>query len=399
MYKLIATHQEYHWGKPGPKSAVAELIQNNNPKIEIDNEKHYAELWMGAHVKSSSVFTINGEASDSLRSLCPDLPFLLKVLSVDTALSIQAHPNKSHAEVLHSERPEIYKDPNHKPEMCVALTNFEGLCGFRQLKEINNFLEKVPGLAELSGLSKINNNEDLKTAFGNLMKADADKVSENLKKAVSEIDIKNDNLLGDLLHRLNTQYPGDIGVYCIYYLNRVLLNPGEGMFLSANVPHAYLDGNCVECMACSDNVVRAGLTPKLRDVDVLVGMLNYEPSLPEQRKAGFDSEELGGLTAATFKTPIKDFLVMKITRNSDNNLASVLKNVENSEAIYLCTQGSIKISNNSSQNQTGSYEKYDTFQEFFKGSVGFTPKNFGEIEVVEASDDLVLWRATVNYNM
>ncbi len=80
-----------------------------------------------------------------------ELPFLFKVLSINTALSIQAHPTKSHAEALHSAAPELYRDPNHKPELAIALSNFEGFCGFRPFGEIQGFVCKVPELGELVG--------------------------------------------------------------------------------------------------------------------------------------------------------------------------------------------------------------------------------------------------------
>jgi mannose-6-phosphate isomerase len=63
------------------------------------------------------------------------LPFLFKVLSIAKALSIQAHPNKKLAEQLHAKDPKNYPDDNHKPEMAIAITPFEGLCGFRPLPE------------------------------------------------------------------------------------------------------------------------------------------------------------------------------------------------------------------------------------------------------------------------
>jgi mannose-6-phosphate isomerase len=76
-----------------------------------------------------------------------DLPFLFKVLSVRTALSIQAHPDKALAQILHTKFPDIYKDPNHKPEMAIALTPFEALSGFRRLSEIKDNLSKYPEFA------------------------------------------------------------------------------------------------------------------------------------------------------------------------------------------------------------------------------------------------------------
>ena len=79
----------------------------------------------------------------------PDLPFLFKVLSINKALSIQAHPTRSHAQTLHKTTPHLYPDPNHKPELAVALTEFEGFCGFRPLEEIRGFVSSVPELEEL----------------------------------------------------------------------------------------------------------------------------------------------------------------------------------------------------------------------------------------------------------
>lgn len=79
-----------------------------------------------------------------------------------------------------------------------------------------------------------------------------------------------------LVLRLEKQYPDDVGVIAAFFLNYVKLNPGEALYLGANEPHAYISGECIECMATSDNVVRAGLTPKFRDVQTLCAMLTYK---------------------------------------------------------------------------------------------------------------------------
>lgn len=84
-----------------------------------------------------------------------------------------------------------------------------------------------------------------------------------------------------LVLSLEKQYPGDVGVLAAFFLNFVKLNPGEALYVSANEPHAYLSGECIECMATSDNVVRAGLTPKYRDVQTLCSMLTYNQAFPE----------------------------------------------------------------------------------------------------------------------
>lgn len=80
----------------------------------------------------------------------------------------------------------------------------------------------------------------------------------------------------ELILRVEKQYPGDIGVIAAFLLNQVKLNPGEALYLGADEPHAYIYGECIECMATSDNVVRAGLTPKNRDVQTLCSMLTYK---------------------------------------------------------------------------------------------------------------------------
>ena len=79
------------------------------------------------------------------------LPYLFKILSVRTALSIQAHPDKKLAEQLHEDRPNVYKDDNHKPEMALAITPFEAMCGFENGPELKEALTSVPELAHLVG--------------------------------------------------------------------------------------------------------------------------------------------------------------------------------------------------------------------------------------------------------
>lgn len=148
--------QNYDWGKKGADSTVANLVKSRNQEYEIDENKPYAELWMGTHVNAPSVIKNSSETLSAFIEKHPetlgepvinrfgtDLPFLFKVLSVSNALSIQAHPNKKHAEELHEKFPDIYKDPNHKPEMAIALTPFEALCGFRPIDEIKAFMQGI----------------------------------------------------------------------------------------------------------------------------------------------------------------------------------------------------------------------------------------------------------------
>ncbi|KAK6196407.1 hypothetical protein SNE40_001639 [Patella caerulea] len=157
VFLLKCGVQQYAWGKIGSDSEVAKLSKNSNPDFNLKEDAPYAELWMGTHPNCPSYVDIPGKEEIKLEDWIKDhrdklgsevntyfdgkLPFLFKVLSVKTSLSIQAHPNKVHAEQLHATRPDVYKDPNHKPEMAIALTPFQGLCGFRMIKEIAHYVQ------------------------------------------------------------------------------------------------------------------------------------------------------------------------------------------------------------------------------------------------------------------
>lgn len=338
MVELKCAVQCYAWGKIGLTSTVAQLAQQS-PSFKLKEDKPYSEFWMGTHPNGPS--TVLGKGKEILLSewiesnkdvlgeavkeaFDSKLPFLLKVLSVNKALSIQAHPNKVHAAFLHRERPEIYKDPNHKPEMAIALTPFEGLCGFRPLAEIQSFVKTIPELAAVIGqeaadavAASSSGSDGLKKAFTALMTCSPAVISLQLNKLLKRITEKkssSDDLstyCGELLLRLNSQFPGDGGCFCIYFLNHIVLKPGEAMFLGPNLPHAYLAGDCVECMACSDNVVRAGLTPKLKDVDTLCEMLDYSCRSKEENIFPCHQDSNDPYTTI-YDPPVPDFAVARI---------------------------------------------------------------------------------------
>lgn len=326
--------QNYHWGKKGKNSEVANLAVGNRTDFKIEDGTPYAELWMGAHPSGPSIImesglVLNDWINKNLHVLGSDvrgkfgqLPFLFKVLSVNTALSIQAHPSKNHAELLHKEKPDIYKDPNHKPEMAIALTPFEALCGFRPLNEIKKFLQAIPELRSLIGESLVADFlscdeftylQPLRACFHALMSARDEAVATALKTLITSAT-KADRVLrksmkADLVERLYAQYPDDVGVLCIYFFNHVVLKPGEVIYLPANEPHAYISGDCVECMACSDNVVRAGLTPKMKDIETLCEMLSYRCEPPSSKLfQGLSEDEF----TVIYKPPVPDFAVAKI---------------------------------------------------------------------------------------
>lgn len=149
------------------------------------------------------------------------------------------------------------------------------------------------------------------------MTSSSDAVSQQLGKLLDRVtkmkslghDISAD--CGELLLRLNSQFPGDVGCFGIYFLNHIVLKPGEAMFLGPNLPHAYLSGDCIECMACSDNVVRAGLTPKFKDVDTLCEMLDYSCHTKEEN-IFFCHQDPSDPFLTIYDPPVLDFSVARI---------------------------------------------------------------------------------------
>jgi len=313
LLRLKCAIQHYDWGVLGNGSAVAELGSLNRGE-SIDEEKPHAEMWMGTHASGLNVIKeeeedssssssslsslkahVEAHATETLGEKCVqrfgnDLPFLLKVLSVAKALSIQAHPDKQLAEKLHKEKPHMYKDANHKPEMALAVTEFEAMSGF--VSEPKEALEKCPELKTLTGISleemdamREDKKAQMKHLFTKVMLAEKGEVAKQVQTLVKRLKeeggMNDDDERDKLALRLNEQYPDDVGVMCAYLLNYIKLQPGEAVYMAANEPHAYLDGECVEVMATSDNVVRAGLTPKARDTEILCDMLTYKLGKPE----------------------------------------------------------------------------------------------------------------------
>ncbi|KAI0360760.1 mannose-6-phosphate isomerase [Trametes cingulata] len=322
VFKIIPTTQQYDWGKIGLSSKVAQYAAACKlPGFTLDENAPYAELWMGTHHSSPSRLASTQEPLSAHLAAHPELvgarvverfraagaaegnlPFLFKVLAIGKALSIQTHPDKAMAERLHQERPDVYKDANHKPEMALALTPFQALCGFLPLPRIAEFLAAVPEFAALVPPGIISQfytaaasadptgpreKAALKDVFSAVMTADPDVFRPQLERLVRRYEEAEEGEEGrakvheverevrELVLRLHGQFPGDIGVFCAFMLNHLTLEPGQAIFLAAGEPHAYVSGDIVECMATSDNVIRAGLTPKLRDVPNLVAGLTY----------------------------------------------------------------------------------------------------------------------------
>ena len=220
------------------------------------------------------------------------------------------------AEQLHADRPNVYKDANHKPEMTLAVTEFEALCGFVAGDVLAANLGSVPELRAVVGqatadafVASPGGKDELRKVFTALMTADATVVGAQVDALAARLHAKPDKTPVDALAcRLNEQYPKDVGVLCAYVLNYLALKPGQCIYLAANEPHAYLAGECIECMATSDNVVRAGLTPKLRDTAILCDMLTYRAGVP----VVLDGERVDTSTTR-YVPPFDEFMLETVT--------------------------------------------------------------------------------------
>lgn len=306
FFRLQNPIQHYDWGTA---DAIPALLGIENPE-----GRPYAELWMGAHPKAPSIAE-TGDGRVSLDRLIardpaaalgapvadrfgPALPFLFKVLSSARPLSIQAHPPKLKAErgfekendqSVPLDAPERnYRDPNHKPEMLVALEDFEGLCGFRPIPEILRLIRIVaprefdriagslarnPGKVELSVLFY------RFLSYSSNLKRDLLYYTERRIRRI--LDHEPDPDLRDTLSWILTLlrlHPGDIGALAPLILNHFRLAPGQAVFIEPGQIHAYLRGTGLEIMANSDNVLRGALTAKNIDIPELLSVLSFVPA-------------------------------------------------------------------------------------------------------------------------
>ncbi|KAL0942913.1 Mannose-6-phosphate isomerase 1 [Colletotrichum truncatum] len=392
LFKLQCGVNSYEWGKKGEESAAARFAATTPAEgFSIQSDKPYAELWMGTHPSNPSKDVQSGRTlldlvQDNQQLLSAPvsskygskLPFLFKVLSINKALSIQAHPNKKLAEKLHARDPKNYPDDNHKPEMAIAITPFEGLCGFRPLAEISHLLSTIPPLKSLvkedkadEFINTIKGEEDsespetrernktaLQHVFASLLSATTEEIEKETERLVSLAKSEGSNFAGggagpsdgetlsELTVRNHAAFGADIGLFVLFFLNYVKMEPGEAMFLRADDIHAYLSGDIIECMAASDNVVRAGFTPKFKDVPTLVDMLTYNYAPIDEQKMSPSEYPYATLNRAAYSSgsavilydpPIEEFSVVRSLLKGDGAKAT-FEPLEG-PSIVICTSG------------------------------------------------------------
>ncbi|MGL6006489.1 mannose-6-phosphate isomerase, class I [Aeromonas sobria] len=315
--------QDYVWGS---HDSLTTLFGIKNPE-----GKPQAELWMGAHPNGCSEVTLTGEKLklSSLIEANPvamlgaatqarfgSLPFLFKVLCAEQALSIQVHPSKAQAEAGFAKEEAAgidikasnrnYKDPNHKPELVFALTRYQAMNGFRAIPAILALFDRMalPALTDLTtALRQSQDEAGLQHFFHQLLILSGERKDEALAGLLAYAAAHQDEETFATISKLANQYPGDVGLFSPLLLNVVTLEPGQAMFLDAQTPHAYIHGTGLEIMANSDNVLRAGLTPKYMDVPELLACTRCVAKPDDQILL---SPRMEG-TVQHFDVPVPDF--------------------------------------------------------------------------------------------
>jgi mannose-6-phosphate isomerase len=331
MHLLQNTIRHYDWGS---RSAIAALQGRPTP-----TDRPEAELWMGAHPSASSRVIRDGQPESLLEAVerAPDemlgsavvaafgprLPFLLKLLAAERSLSIQVHPTSEQATMGFAREEQegvalddprrSYLDPYAKPELLCAVTEFDALCGFRDPITAADLLEQVrtPALDGVrravaegrAGLSRTFATLVEATESSGLLLAEAERACrEALERPLSP----EHRIAVELVLRLADEFPGDAGAVGSLLLRRVLLAPGEAVYVPPGCPHAYLHGVGVEVMACSDNVIRGGLTSKFVDTAAFAAMTRsaetpVAPLLPETPARGI----------RRWRPPVSDFVLAR----------------------------------------------------------------------------------------
>ncbi|WP_134078751.1 mannose-6-phosphate isomerase, class I [Haemophilus haemolyticus] len=332
IYKLTGSLQNYVWGG---HQYIPQLLN-----IPAEENQYYAEWWLGAHHSAPSTIEVDGKhvllteflqknptalGVQSRASFGDELPYLLKILDVAQPLSIQLHPTKTQAEIGFAEEnakdielkapTRTYKDNNHKPEMMIALSDFWLLHGFKNKSDI---IETLESRSSLAPLAKKLHKQDLHAFYADIMQAEQAQLHQWLSPILLEnqtayeannLDLTNpDYWVLYTIDAMNISLDKlDAGLICFYLFNIVHLKKGEGIYQDAGIPHAYLRGQNIELMACSDNVIRGGLTPKYVDIPELLKIVDcreVEPkiisSVPQYARI------------FTYATPAQDFALQNI---------------------------------------------------------------------------------------
>jgi len=334
-YKLLGKHRHYDWGG---KTFLPNLMG-----VENVNHLPYAEYWMGAHASAASTIqTTDGEKDlaqlikqqpaqwlgKDIATKFKALPYLYKILDVQEMLSIQVHPSKENA-VIGFKAEEAngtsidaanrnYKDENHKPEVMVALSDFWLLHGFLAPAILEERLNSYSYLKPLVNEFKGGDYQHLYSYFMQLPMAASDAVLKPLLEEAAESVARGTVTKNNPQFWANKYYKDGIplknidkGIFSIYILNIVNIPKYQGIFQGAGILHAYLEGQNIELMANSDNVLRGGLTPKHVDVKELIQHVSFVPTYPSILKGEMLNDQ-----ETNYPCPVADFGLTKLRLNA-----------------------------------------------------------------------------------
>ncbi|KAA8633998.1 hypothetical protein SMACR_09165 [Sordaria macrospora] len=334
VFQLTGSCNNYPWGKKGKESLAAQLCVKTDKSFQIKDDEFYSEMWFGDYPDFPAKKLETGEplkdildknketllGKKVIENLDGQLPFLPKILSIAKALPLQIHPNKELATKLHKKDPENFTDPNHKPEIAVALSKFEVFAGWKPLSDIVPLFQ-LPFLKQFvpPGTTDTWTDATLREITRSLLKAEegsVESIAQSLLKTPKEdLGPKND-YIPDLIPRLQEQYgPKDPGtLVALLCMNFMVLQPGDSIYIPADGIHAYLSGDIVECMARSNNVLNAGFCPPAdrNSYDLFAETLTFQGHtaadmlLPSKK-----SEKSKAGHTVVYKPPMSEFDMLK----------------------------------------------------------------------------------------
>lgn len=300
IIKIKGVFKNYDWGG---KNFLPNLLHISN-----EQQQPYAEYWLGSN----------------LHEVAGQLPYLFKVQDVEKMLSIQVHPSKQAAVEKFKEENERgipvdaphrnFKDDNHKPELLSPLSDFYLLHGFKPADQLITLLNKIPDLKFLLDEFRHGDYRRLYTKVMTMPQAEVNRILTPLLDGIIPLYLEG-QLEKDNEHfwaaraALTFNSPGKIdrGIFSIYLFNIVKMKAGEALFQDAGLPHAYLEGQTMEIMANSDNVLRGGLTPKHIDVKELLDHIDFQPTIPNVITGTSDDTH-----EEVYKTIAEDFQLSRI---------------------------------------------------------------------------------------
>lgn len=355
MFTIRPVPKRYAWGS-------GERLQSMFHLTGEQWRSPLAEMWFSGHPQSPSLIEQPGGAPVALTDAIaarpeymvgargssefgPVLPFLFKVISARVPLSLQVHPvdfqaragfNMENREAIALDAPErSFRDMNAKSEMVVALEPFHASVGFAPKSfALHNLtlLESPVAQTMVRAFSRSAGDGEFAQADARMPIAasvwpesrrrmfrafhaaitaaplNAQELERDLLQARARCTAERNRMAFDHAVRATRAFPGDPSVLALLMMNPVRLEEGESVFLPTGCPHAYIYGTGAEIMTNSDNVLRAGMTVKHKDIDNLLQCLDCRISSPVDPS----DTRLGTLLmrdVVFYKPPVNEFML------------------------------------------------------------------------------------------